>query len=352
MKPPLATHQAVRSSSTPTSTSPRSSDRISLTALHVAVIDNDREKVRALLAGKENAVDERTTTGATAVMLASLYGRFDIFIHLLKKSASILKQDYEGFGCKEYVRHLAFTKPLLRQFEVITVEQPRRSGRKAIYDFLRSLSSVINQSPLGSGVIDFHPGLGEQWLGSDRTDTRPTLSEQTERRIISLRKGGVLEIVGVESLARAEFARDLARKTCGAVRGQGETVYRAVALSGWRGDEAQQSVTCLNNAKYLELTRAFANIVGYRFKRHWLDNRFQGDKAGAFHACHCEKQLVIFILRESLGHVLGARDITLDKMAKLKLAVDGGLGDFQRKFIIDLEHKPCKCCIAVSIAFR
>lgn len=137
-----------------------------------------------------------------------------------------------------------------------------------------------------------------------------------------------------------------------AIRGSGEAAYRAIAVSGWRGHEVVQFVNvaeCLNNATYLELTREFAAVVGYKFKKNWLDDRWSStpEKAGVFHACHAEKQVAIFILRESMAHVSGTRDITLENMAALKLAQ--GL---QKEFIIEIEHKPCNCCIRVSIVYQ
>lgn len=101
----------------------------------------------------------------------------------------------------------------------------------------------------------------------------------------------------------------------------------------------------------MELTRDFGRKRGYRFKRNWLDNRWRAsaEKGGAFSACHAEKQLAISVLRESIAHVLGKRDITPETMEKLKLAVEAKR--LQSDFTIELEHKPCECCLRVSINF-
>ncbi|KAJ4409733.1 hypothetical protein N0V82_009395 [Gnomoniopsis sp. IMI 355080] len=308
-----------------------------LSALHIAVIQNDRQKVRALLANNEHGVDERTSTGATALMLASLYGRCDMFFYLLRKSASISKQDFEGFGCLDYVKHRDFTNPLLEKYEVVANEKPARPGRKIIYNFLRPFSSAIKQGRLKKTKA--RTPLAEA------SPAKASPGEYSERRVIFLRKGGMLEVVEVRSLAVAEWPFELGRKTCATIRGSEDTAYRAIAISGWRGDEVIKGAEVLNNATYLEFTRGFGRMFGYRFKRNWLDYRWKdpAEKDGAFHACHAEKQLAIFILRESIAHVLGIRDITIETLEKLKLAVEAeGL---QWEFTIELEHKPCDCCL-------
>ncbi|KAJ4392237.1 hypothetical protein N0V93_005862 [Gnomoniopsis smithogilvyi] len=307
--------------------------------------NTQEQKVRALIASKEHAIDQRTTTGATALMLASLYGRSEIFIYLLYKSASVLKQDFEGSSCKDYVRHMAFTKPLLETYEVVATEKPRRSGRKIIYGLLRSFSSANNQ------------GCQRR---SEKVETLPVgdppaealHDRQPERRVVSLRKNGVFELGEFRSLALAEWPFKLGRKTCAAVRASNEVEYKAIAISGWRGDEAVQVVNvveCVNNASYFKLTRDLAKIVGFKFKNWFLDGKYEGtpsEKAGAFHTCHAEKQLAVFVLMDSMASVLGTSVIDLDSLAKLKLAVKKDATTIQKEFVIELEHKPCLCCIA------
>lgn len=92
-----------------------------------------------------------------------------------------------------------------------------------------------------------------------------------------------------------------------------------------------------------------------------LDCCFPGtvlERAGMFSACHAEKQMAVFALKESLRQVLGVEDITADNVAKLKefvvalpqqVHVGSETGRLQTHFTIELEHKPCSCCIAVNI---
>lgn len=142
-----------------------------------------------------------------------------------------------------------------------------------------------------------------------------------------------------------------------AVHSSIETVYLAIAVSGWRGDVGKHpdalnstNLQILNNGAYLNLVRDFRKVVGYKFKKNPFDNKWRGstEKAGAFLACHAEKQLAIFVLRECIAQVLHVRDFSLKNMAKLKLAIDEETEGLKKEYIIELEHKPCVCCIRVS----
>lgn len=121
---------------------------------------------------------------------------------------------------------------------------------------------------------------------------------------------------------------------------------------GTQPDEAS-SLQILNNDTYLNLIRDFRKVVGYQFKKNPFDNKWRGstEKDGAFHGCHAEKQLAIFVLRECIARVLNVRDFSLENMAQLKLAIEGQIEGLQKEYIIELEHKPCNCCIRVSISF-
>lgn len=107
----------------------------------------------------------------------------------------------------------------------------------------------------------------------------------------------------------------------------------------------------LKNDTYLDLIRDFRKVVGYQFKRNPFDEKWTAstEKDGVFHCCHAEKQLAIFVLRECMACVLNVRDFSLDNMAKLKLAIDQETPQgLQKEYIIELEHKPCTCCIRVG----
>lgn len=172
-----------------------------LTALHLAVINNDLLKVRELLASKEHGVDERTTTGATPLMLASLYGRSRIFMYLLFESATMFKQDFQGFTCVDYVKHEDFAKPLLEKYEAIAGQKPRHAGRKKIDKFLRPFACMLK------------PDLLEEKEEIETIQFEAPLGQALERRVVFHRKVGMLEILEIRRLAAAKWDFDLGLKT-------------------------------------------------------------------------------------------------------------------------------------------
>lgn len=141
------------------------------------------------------------------------------------------------------------------------------------------------------------------------------------------------------------------------MRSSKETAYLAITISGWRGDigvqpDASSSTKILKNDTYLELIRDFRKVFGYKFNRYMHDCRWtrSTEKDGVWRACHAEKQLAIFVLRKCIAQVLNVRDCSLENISKLKLAIDGETEGLQTEYIIELEHKPCDCCIHVSTA--
>lgn len=123
--------------------SPKPSSLTSLTDLHLAVINNKPFKVRSLLYSKEHAIDKRTPTGATPIILAYLYSRHKMFIYLLHKAASIFKHNFQGFTCINYIKHSTSIKPLLKKYKAVAYKKPRLSRRKIINEFLRPFLSII-----------------------------------------------------------------------------------------------------------------------------------------------------------------------------------------------------------------
>lgn len=94
-------------------------------------------------------------------------------------------------------------------------------------------------------------------------------------------------------------------------------------------------------------------MFNHKFALNPLDAKFPGDsrreKDGAFAACHAEKQLGVFALQQSMAQALGVKEVTVENVAKLKdVVMAPGLDNLQTHFIVELEHKPCACCISVS----
>lgn len=179
-----------------------------LTSLHLAVIKNDRAGLRGILSSREHGVDERTSEGATPLMMACLFGRASIFLSLVRKKASIAKKDHSGLGLVDYVRHLPPTENILSKYHAFTGQQPSRSGRQAIYAILQACTQASRS---------------QQRLGAKETRAAETVVEaevllaaQTaadeEMETVFLRDGGELQISKARVLKSATFEIDLGRK--------------------------------------------------------------------------------------------------------------------------------------------
>lgn len=190
--------------------SPKPSPSTGLTDLHLAVINNEPLKVRSLLSSKEHAVDERTPTGATPIMLACLYGRSRIFLCLLLKSATRSKQDLEGFTCIDYVKHEGLAKQLLEKYEAIAGQRPSLSGRKKIYELLRSFARML-KSDLLQKMQEIEKIQTNDKIENPQVEA--PFSQNLERRVVFHRNGGMLEIGEFRCLAAAEWDFDLGLKT-------------------------------------------------------------------------------------------------------------------------------------------
>lgn len=314
--------------------------------MHLAVLKNDQRKVRKLLGSREHAVDERTFSGATPVMLACLFGRTTIFWFLLSRSASLSKQDYRGFTVSAYVQQgklFPEAKDLVDRYQSFTDTEANRLGRKRIWKGLRDI---------GHGAM--YPSAQRVGAGAI-TSATGSASSSAPPRILFLRKGGVFEIIeSGRRLAMVEIDHPLGRKTCGGIRGDGEDQFRAIAMSGWRGEVVKSMEKCnlLENDEYFKLTRQIGALFGHHFDNMWLDCKYATtdplEKQGAFSGCHAEKQLAVFVLRDTLSKTLGSNDVTMEAVARLKEILEGDGNVFQIKFTIELQHEPCACCLRVG----
>jgi hypothetical protein len=229
-----------------------------LTALHAAVLQDDREQVRALLQSHEYGVDVRSSTGATPLMIASLYGRTKIFFYLVKKKASLQKCDHQNVTVLQYAKGPS-VRQLLREYQHIATREPRRSGRYAIYYFLKH--AIKNDQP--------RRGPGAQFPDTSASAT-PTSGPPPSTMFLRSRDGKHLELVGVQRIATTEVDIDLGRKSTGLIRGKNEAAipYR-FAISGWAGVKGN-SVLC--NKDYSGLVRSVCNMYGFKLEANWLDN--------------------------------------------------------------------------------
>lgn len=232
-----------------------------LTALHVAVLKNDYDKVRTLLHSREYGVDVRSSTGATPLMMASLFGRTRIFFYLMKKRADFRKFDDQNLAALQYAKG-PVTSDLIRRYQDVDVGEPRKKGRRSIYNFLKTVeqaSRSISQP--------------QRALGAPSPDTqlpREQSSEAPAPETIFLRShDGSLQLIGVQRLASTNVDIDLGRKSVGVIRGKNEPegIY-TFAVSGWSGVKGD-NVLC--NKEYSGLVRRVCSIYNFELTATWFD---------------------------------------------------------------------------------
>lgn len=102
----------------------------------------DQGQIKSLLASRERGVDERTSTGATPLMLACLFGRFKAFLVLLSERADLGKCDNTGFKVAAYVLHNPFAKDLVHRYGHVVGVRTCRRGRKSIMALLRQVQGA------------------------------------------------------------------------------------------------------------------------------------------------------------------------------------------------------------------
>ncbi|KUI64937.1 hypothetical protein VM1G_01229 [Cytospora mali] len=303
-----------------------------LSALHVAVLQNNHEQARALLKSREFGVDVRASTGTTPLMLAALYGRTRIFYYLVKKRADLEKRDHNNFATIQYTKG-PHAGNLIRKYQDIATGEPRRSGRHAIYCFLKTLEHASQNAPR-----------------RQPTDARPEdarLSHAPLPSTVFLRShdGKQLELVGVHRLAITSVDIDMGRKSTGTIRGKCEAdKIHKFAISGWAGVNGE-NVLC--NKEYSALVRRVCSMYGFELQGNWLDNRWRGDpaeKRGAYLSSHAEKQLGVWVLVEALSQALGTRELTVERIEMLK-ELSPQLPARLRETLIELDHEPCASCI-------
>lgn len=201
-----------------------------ITALHLAVLGNDHEKARALLKSGEYGVDVRSSTGATPLMIASLYGRTKTFFYLVKKKADLRKHDHQNLTALQYVKGLMIPE-LVCKYQDVATGEPLEAGRRVIYRFLKTWEHTDRsnqiQRPMASGT---------QLSTGQSSETNPPST-------IFLRSQDRLELIAVQRLAITSVNIDLGRKSSGIIRGKNEAgdIYK-FAISGWTGVEGDKVV--------------------------------------------------------------------------------------------------------------
>lgn len=193
-----------------------------LSPLHIAVIKNDREGVRKILASRERGVDERTAQDATPLMMACLFGRPSIFFSLVRKKASTLKKDINGLGLLDYVNHVPATETFLKEYQAFTGQQPSCTGRKTIFSILQVCiqksreSKILQHDKETQAEAEVDVGVGTLSAAEPAVQVTAAPSEdESDMNTVFMRNGKELRITKVRILQKAKFFIDLGRKVGG-----------------------------------------------------------------------------------------------------------------------------------------
>lgn len=260
-----------------------------LTALHAAVLENDHQKVRALLRSRELGVNARSSTGTTPLMLATLFGRAEIFQYLLKNGAALESRDHQGHPVIDYIQG-AFTRDLILRYQGIATAGPCLSGQNTIQYSLKILkyanktsrprrrSNILrsrNLRPPGT-VLQDTPSADTPSADTPSADTPPAETPPAETpptdtplpRLVFLRCGKHLEVAELRRLGATEVNIVLGRKSSGIIRGKNEVKISKFAISGWAGVKGED-VLC--NKSYTGLVHRICSIYGFTLGGHRLD---------------------------------------------------------------------------------
>lgn len=261
-----------------------------LTALHIAVLNNDYDRVRKVVSEREHGVDERTANGTTALMLAALYGRNKIFSFLARKKASPNKKDSQGNNALDYVKSQSpFIQDLSRSYKRITGNVADRNGRREIYGWLKVLKHA-SEMAYRQGLAKGRAEPSAQGPAPAETQAQPQLQTSTNMnspnaqqfsqdpsvRLVFLRSlnGKQQEVGEFREIGTAEHS-DLGRKcTAFLFAGDGNDFHK-FAVSGWgRAKQDKNAVfkNVLNSKDYTELVIRVAALLDFELKSNPFDH--------------------------------------------------------------------------------
>lgn len=260
-----------------------------LTALHLAVLANDYTKVRKIASDREHGIEARTATGTTAYMLASLYGRTDIFLFLTLKKASPYKKDIQGNNALDYVKQeVPFVKELIQEYKNIAASKPDRVGRRLIYGVLkarqRDSKNAYEQGRKDAGATAQAQAQVQPPMDVEQGNPQQILQDPTVRfAFLRSPDGKQQEFVEARQVATAEHGY-IGRKCTGFIYTADKNDPYKFAVSGWGRIEDKNAVykNVLNSKEYTGLVVRVATLLDFELKSNHFDNvsiyRITGDK--------------------------------------------------------------------------
>ncbi|KAG6365779.1 hypothetical protein INS49_007390 [Diaporthe citri] len=335
-----------------------------LTALHLAVLANDYRKVRKIIGDGEVGIDVPTATGTTALMLAALYGRSNIFFFLAGYNASSTMKDSYHYSARHYVDPQSpFLKDLIREYNTIASSEPDRVGRRHIFRELKARRHERREA-YDLGLARGRAEAQAQAKSRDQAQIQLQTSVNVDHfnaqpppkdpslHLAFLRSldGKQQVVMEGRQVATAEHGT-IGRKCTGFIYAGDENDSHKFAVSGWgRAIQDKNAVfrNVLDNKDYTELVKRVATLIGFELKGNHFDHHFLGspsEKKGTFVACHSEKQLAVFVLTKALSHVFGTKSLTANNINLLKDQLNK-LPPGLRETVIHLDHKlVCGSCV-------
>lgn len=258
-----------------------------LTALHLAVLANDYRKVRKIVGDGEIGIDVPTASGTTALMLAALYGRSNIFFFLAGYNASSTMKDSYHYSARHYVDPQSpFLKDLIREYNAIASSEPDRAGRRHISRELKARRHERKEA-YDLGFARGHAKAQAQAKSRDQTQFQPQApanmdhfnaqqpSKDSSLHLVFLRSldGKQQVVMEGRQVATAEHGT-IGRKCTGFIYAGDEKDSYKFAISGWgRAIQDKNAVfrNVLDNKEFTELVKRVAKLIGFELKSNHFD---------------------------------------------------------------------------------
>jgi FOG: Ankyrin repeat len=257
------------------------------TVLHLAAIEGHKDIVQ-LLHEEGAVIDERNNEGRTALMEATLWGRWFVFRYLFEAGSDFRAKDRFGQCAKNFA---ADTK---RNRELRKAYSPEQRVSRFDAEMEAQQRQIIS-SLLATAMQD--------------TFSAPPNVGKSLFRFIRDKRHILLESV-------TEWEVDL-RKTVGVlIRPQGFpriSTHSGWAHTAWTTDKGDLVV--LGGDYWTSRVIELATEVGYKFPEHEYDRR---GGPGSYFACHAEKQLMAFFVSKHVFTDSDKRDGHLRELAAIE----------------------------------
>lgn len=254
-------------------------DELSLTPVHMAVLQDDIGQLFALINSREYGIDALDSRRATPIMLAAVAGRSTAFTYLLENGASRQKQDVEGLKVVDYLLSTENTGRLAQIYQPHAEKRFSQRRRKLIRATLKAFGQANRQE-----VSDTAPSIPVVETAAVIPAPAPVaapvpgveeapITDLPETCDVIIHQDNVVMFGTFSVQCKAAFTMGLHNKTMGAIRGQAQgSPFHVMTISGWRGDKTDlDGITVLNNSKYTLLVKDVTKMYGHPLYGNPLD---------------------------------------------------------------------------------